>query len=252
MGYLKEWYDEMTFYELSEGVDIEKIIHAVEETLNTTDVDFNTDFESIELAFENASYYIKDDYTQYYFDVRCQELRDVSKDLIKGGSFDGASLVWWSKNIAELIHQVFDEEYFVNQMVHLRRSKTSGCKAKLQSLLYKFNETQLKEYYQLISYGVERFYWFVNELDWELMHVYLYSQAYDPTTSEAVLNGFESNSSQPCFFNCIEKEQIAEILFTAIEYHTSIAENIAEILYDLGYNDAFMYLNRPNPVTISN
>lgn len=252
MGYLKERYDEMTFYELSEGMDIEKIICAVEKTLNTTDVDFNTDFESIEIAFENASYYIKDDFTQYYFDVRCQELRDVSKDLIKGGFFDGASLVWWNKNIVELIHQVFDEECFVNRMVHLKRSKTSGCKARLQSVLYKFNMEQLKQYYQLISYGVERFCWFANELDWELMHVYLSSQVYDPITSEAVTNGFECNSSQPYFFNCVEKEQIAEILLTVIEYHTSIAENIAEMLYDLGYNDAFMYLNRPNPVTISN
>ena len=243
MGHLKEYYDAMTFYELDEDKGIEKIINAVEETINTIDVDFNTNFESIEIAFDNASYYIRDDYTQYYFNERCQELRDEAKNMVKEGSFDGTCLVWWNKNVVELIHQVFDEEYFVNQMVHLRRSKTSGCKTKLHSILYKFNMEQLLQYYRLISYGVERLHWFVNEVDWDLMHVYLYSEEYNQITGDAVFNGFENKSLPLYLFNCMRKEQVVEILITNIEYHTFIAETVAEILYDWGYDEAFMYLN---------
>ena len=243
MGHLKEYYDAMTFYELSEGIDVETIICAVEEIINTKEVDISTNCESIQLAFDNAIYYIRDDYTQYYFDERCRELRDAAKTIIKEGSFDGAGLVWWNKNIVELIHQVFDEEYFLNQMVHLRRSKTSGCKTGLRSVLYKLNMEQLKQYYQLISYGVERFHWFVNEIVWDLMHCNLYSEAYDQIPGDAVHNELAEDSSQSCFLDYIDKKEIAENLFTAIEYHTFIAETVAEILYDLGYDEAFIYLN---------
>ena len=37
------------------------------------------------------------------------------------------------------------------------------------------------------------------------------------------------------FFNYIGKERIVEIILIAIEYHTFIAETVAEILYNLGY-----------------
>jgi hypothetical protein len=102
---------------------------------------------------------------------------------------------------------------------------------------------QLLQYYRLISYGVERLHWFVNEADWDLMHVYLYSEEYNQITGDAVINGFENKSSPPYLFNCMRKEEVVEILITNIEYHTFIAETVAEILYDWGYDEAFMYLN---------
>ena len=242
MAYLKERYDEMTFHELSEDMDIEEIIYAVEETINTANVDFNTNFESIKIAFDNARYYIKDDYTQYYFNKRCRELCDAAKDIVKEDSLDGVDFVWWNKNIVELIHQVFDEEYFVNQMVHLRRSKTSGCKSKLQSLLHKFNEKQLKEYYQLISYGVERFCWFASDDVWDEMLDHLSYQLCFLSGNDNLFNDLEDGSPSLRFFNYISRERFIEILLIAIEYHTFIAEKTAEKLYNWGYDEAFMYL----------
>jgi hypothetical protein len=243
MGHLKEYYDAMTCYELTEDTDIETIICAVEETINIKELDVNTNYESIKIAFDNASYYIEDDCAQFYFDEHRQELRDAARKIVKENSFDQEEFVWWIQNVLELIHQVFNEDYFLNRMVHLRRSKTSGCKAKLRTALYKLNMEQLKEYYQLISYGVEKFHWFVNELDWELMYYNLHSESYKREMEDCLLNEFEDSSSPLSFLNYIDKEKIAETLFDSIEYHTFIAENTAEILYDFGYDDAFMYLN---------
>lgn len=243
MGHLKEYYDAMTFYELSEGTDVETIICAVEEIINTKEVDISTNCESIQIALDNASYYIRDDYTKYYFYERCRELRDAAKTIIKEGSFDGAGLVWWNKNIVELIHQVFDEEYFLNQMVHLRRSKTSGCKTGLQSVLHKLNMEQLKQYYQLISYGVERFNWFAGEDVWDEMLDHLSYQSRFLSGNDNLFSDLEDDSHFLCFFDYISMERIIEILLITIEYHTFIAETVAEILYDLGYDEAFIYLN---------
>lgn len=245
MEHTKNHYDEMTFSKSTEKSDVEKIIYAIEAMIQIKELDINTDYESIKIAFDNSSYYVPNGYYQNYFYKRSLEIINNAKNIVDERSFNENDFIWLNKNILKLIQQVFDEEYFKKQIAHLRRLTTSGGKEKLRTLLHKYNVEQLKEYYQLISYGFEKFYLFTNEDVWDEMHEYLSVQSCRRTENEYLVDELEDNFY---FFNYIDKEQITEIFLIAIEYHTSIAENAAEVLYDFGYDEALRYINTTNHI----
>ena len=80
---------------------------------------------------------------------------------------------------------------------------------------------------------------FVNEDVWDEMHDHLSFQSCRQAENDLL----DELEDALYFFNYIDKERIVEIILISIEYHTFIAETVAEILYDGGYDEAFMYLN---------
>ena len=239
MEHLKTYYNPRTFSTLTANAEIEKIIHAIEETIRIKELDVNRDYESIKIAYDNSNYYIPGGYAQNCYYQRNLALINKAKNIAEERTFCKEDFVWWNKSVLELIQQAFDEEYFKKQVAHLRLLTTSGSKEKLQSLLNNFNIEQLKEYYQLIAYGVEKFCLFVNEDAWDEMHDHLKFQSCRQAENDLL----DESEDALYFFNYIDKERIVEIILIAIEYHTFIAETVAEILYDWGYDEAFMYLN---------
>ena len=239
MEHLKTYCNQMLFSGLTANAEIEKIIHAIEETMQIKEMDLNRDYESIKIAYDNSNYYIPSGYAQNCYYQRNLALINKAKNIAEERDFNQEDIVWWNKSVLKLIQQAFDEKYFKEQVAHLRLLTTSGSKEKLKSLLHKFNVEQLKEYYQLISYGFKRLCLFVNEDVWDELQDHLSFQSSCIAGNDLL----DELGDALYFFNYINRERIVEIILTTIEYHTFIAETVAEKLYNWGYDEAFMYLN---------
>lgn len=116
-------------------------------------------------------------------------------------------------------------------------------KKMLREYLDKFNMEQLKEFFRLIShYRTERGF-FINEDAWSKMmtgfNVVSRKKNKDIPIWDNKNIFFRENETY--FFDCLNKKRIADALYKYINDRVIMAENMAETLYNCGYEEAMQY-----------
>ena len=211
--------------------------------LENFSIDIN--FEDIEMVMYNCDYYVRNEADKDEFIRKCDKIFRERKIVEKENS-EWFSWCWWAANIVELIQRSFDETYFKEQIALRRKNAAPGSKCKLRMYFEKFSMEQLKEYFKLVHYCMMEHGWFVSPNEWDEMSFSLEMNAAQeihkrfPDMNSEMLNSIEE---KPLYFlDYLDKEYIEYVLFVGIDDHVTVAENIAEMLYNCGYKPTLQYV----------
>lgn len=147
---------------------------------------------------------------------------------------------------AIILRNYFDEDFFNEQVERITREE-SNTQNVLDCYVEKFNEQQLREFYSIVHglRGQDGF--FVSNLFSEHMRNELNRECLKVDSSvPCLLDCFDDNVPLPSknstyFFDYLDKEKIANILLEHIDYHKSIAGNVARTLFFTNDSDTRNY-----------